>query len=275
MAPEHPGGPAHGVRDVVQLEVGEHPEALVLQGIEGGGTGLGVELEAHLGHAEPRLRPAAATASAASRSPTSSASARWSRGSSSRLHPLLFSALQRPVRSRDARDVVTRAPVASSSRTRYGARGSRKVAVPTPTALAPASSISTASTPDCTPPVPMTGTPGSARVTSCTARSATGLIARTREPAATPAEHRAPGLGVDRQTRARVFTRVSPSAPGVDRGAGDRREIGHVRRELREHAGVPSVARRAPRRPHASRSDRGRDARTSAIAVSGGSGSSR
>ena len=47
-----------GGRDVVQLQVGEHPEALVPQGIEGGGTGLGVELEAHLGHAEPRLRPA-------------------------------------------------------------------------------------------------------------------------------------------------------------------------------------------------------------------------
>ena len=56
-APERPGGPAHRGGDVVQLQVREHPEALVPQGIEGGGTGLGVELEAHLGHAEPRLDP--------------------------------------------------------------------------------------------------------------------------------------------------------------------------------------------------------------------------
>ncbi len=41
---------------------------------------------------------------------------------------------------------------------RIVARGSRNVAVPTPTAVAPASIISTASVPDITPPVPMIGT---------------------------------------------------------------------------------------------------------------------
>ena len=54
---EHARGAPDGVRDVVELEVGEHPESLVLQGLEGIGAGLGVELEAHLGHPEPRLHP--------------------------------------------------------------------------------------------------------------------------------------------------------------------------------------------------------------------------
>ena len=74
--PEHPGRPPDGVRDVVQLEVGEDPEPLVLQGIEGGRAGLGVELEAHLGDAEPGLHALARPRARSSRSPTSSARAR-------------------------------------------------------------------------------------------------------------------------------------------------------------------------------------------------------
>ena len=58
--------------------------------------------------------------------------------------------------------------------------------MPTATALAPASNISTASTPVCTPPVPITGTSGSARVTVCTTRNATGLIAGPDSPPPPP-----------------------------------------------------------------------------------------
>src|SRR4029078_6861455 len=99
---------------------------------------------------------------------------------------------------------------------RFTARGSWKLTVPTPTALAPASSISTASVPVVTPPVPMTRAPGRARVTSSTtpalpAHGRPGQAARDLchhpqlyrldrrpgVPAGDAAEQRAPKLGVD------------------------------------------------------------------------------
>ena len=110
------------------------------------------------------------------------------------------------------------------------------------TALAPASSISTASTPVCTPPVPITGTSGSARVTSCTARNATGLIAGPdRPPPPPPRTGRRVSASTSRPEQG-VHER-EPGGAGVDRRARDRGEIGHVRRQLREHG-----QRRAPRR---------------------------
>ena len=63
-----------------------------------------------------------------------------------------------------------------------GARGLRKVAVPTCTAVAPASRNSTASVPLLMPPQPITGT-STAEDTCHTMRSATGLIAGPDSPA--------------------------------------------------------------------------------------------
>ena len=70
----------------------------------------------------------------------------------------------------------------SSRRMRAGARGSAKVAVPTWTADAPASTSSAASAPLATPPTPTIGRSGWAACTSWTARTATGWIAGPDSP---------------------------------------------------------------------------------------------
>ena len=48
------GAAFDGGGNVVELQVGEYPETLVVQGIEGFGPGRGVELVPHLDDAEPR-----------------------------------------------------------------------------------------------------------------------------------------------------------------------------------------------------------------------------
>ncbi len=105
-----------------------------------------------------------------------------------------------------------RTTVAAPTAIRSGARGSAKVAVPTPTASAPASIISTASTPVVTPPVPMIGVSGSARDTSQTARNAIALIGGPLRP---PPPAPSFGRRVSGSTASpiTVFTSVRPVAP--------------------------------------------------------------
>ena len=100
--------------------------------------------------------------------------------------------------------------------------------MPTPTALAPASNISTASTPDCTPPVPITGTSGK-RTRDVVHRAQRDRLDRgTGEPAASTAEDRPAGLGVDEQAQNGVHEREAGRA-GFDGRPRDQREIRHVR----------------------------------------------
>jgi hypothetical protein len=115
---------------------------------------------------------------------------------------------------------TSRAARRARGRARVG-RGSSRCR---PRPRSPASSISTASTPVCTPPVPITGTPG-ARRDVCTARTRR-LDRRTGEAAPPP-----PSTG--RRVSASIQTHHgvhegSPSAP-ASTAAGDRREIGHIR----------------------------------------------
>ena len=92
------------------------------------------------------------------------------------------------------------------------ARGSTNVAVPTPTAHAPARSISAASSPLVTPPVPMIGTVGWAAATSHTARSASALIGGPLSPPP-PAPSRLVRVRASIRRPIAVLTSVKPSAP--------------------------------------------------------------
>ena len=180
------------------------------------GARRGVELEPHLDDPEPRRAARRASASASSGRATSSASARRSRTSVGDSSVIERCPPSRPAtRSAVARDAVAGAPVDELVEDAQRARGSRNVAVPTPTALAPASSISTASSPVVTPPVPMIGTPGNALATSCTARNATGLIAGPERPPPPRAEDGPAVVDVDDEAEHRVHERE----PG---GAGRR-----------------------------------------------------
>ena len=104
----------------------------------------------------------------------------------------------------------TSAPAGATPST--GARGSRKVAVPTWTASAPACRSSTASWPDCTPPTPTIAVSGNAARHSQTARTATGCTGAPESPPP-PAPRTGRPVSVSRASPSSVFTSVSPSAP--------------------------------------------------------------
>ena len=92
------------------------------------------------------------------------------------------------------------------------AAGSIRVAVPICTAHAPASSISTTSSPVRTPPTPRIGTSGRARATSCTARSEIGRIAGPdSHPVTAPSRGRRPAGSTPSAGTESVS--VSPCAP--------------------------------------------------------------
>ena len=166
VTPEDARGPADGGGDVVELQVGEDQESLVPQGLEGDGAGLGVELEAHLGDAEPRLhalRHRERGVEVADVEREREALARVVRGG------VGHASSNVPVRSRTVRhrDACT---TRRARRARGTARGIAEVGGADRDPLAPASSISTASTPVCTPPVPMMGTSGT-RARPCAPRA--------------------------------------------------------------------------------------------------------
>ena len=193
------------------------------------GPGLGVELEPDLRDAEPRCEPARRAAGAASRSPTS----RRARGGRARDVVVVMHSVTPapPVRSRDARDaVVARTTRASSSRIAQrrarveegrGAdadRASRRRAASRPRRR-----------PSATPPVPMIGTPGCARVHVVHRAQRDRLDRRARQAAAASAEHRAAGARRRRAAPRTVFTSVSPVAPASSAAPAIVGEVGDVR----------------------------------------------
>ena len=121
--------------------------------------------------------------------------------------------ISRRVRRCDAR---TSRRVRRAHGTGHADRGSSQFRHSPP--LAPASSISTASMPDCTPPVPITGTFGSARVTSCTARQRDRFDRGSGQAAASPTEDRPASLRVDQQAHHGVHE-GEPGCAGIDRSA--------------------------------------------------------
>src|SRR5690606_5856202 len=220
---DHPGGAAHGGGDVVELEVGEHLVAEVLERGEHVRADRAVELEPELGHPEPRLHltgQAQRHHGVVHVEADGEAGPHGGGGAGGEVDglghrvgsfpwaaPTLSAIVRRPVRADQA---------SSSASTRAGARGSAKVAVPTWTAEAPARSSSAASSPRATPPTPTIGRSGSAAWTSCTARTATGWVAGPgRPPPRSPEPGRkAPGSGSMAMPRT-VFTSVTASAPAA------------------------------------------------------------
>ena len=134
-----------------------------------------------------------------------------------------------------------------SRRIRTGARGSRKVAVPTWTASAPAMSSSTASSPVITPPTPMMAASGWAARTSNTARTATGWMAGPDSP---PPAGPDPRTGRRRSTSmamaSTVLIRVTASAPAPRAAPATSARSATVGLSL-AHRGSPGSAR--PPRP--------------------------
>ena len=212
-----------GVRDVVQLEVGEDPEALVVQGLEGLGAGLARRARSRPWRRRTTADTRCASASAASRSPTSSASTRWSRGSSGVGHAVLQCADE----VAHARDVVTRAPV--DELVEHAVRRARVVEVRGADADRARAREQHLDRVDagrahhrCRSPE----RPGSARVTSCTARSATGLIAGPDRPPPPP-----PSTG----------RRVSASITSAEQRVHERERRRRRRRPRRGRSSVRSV----------------------------------
>ena len=106
------------------------------------------------------------------------------------------------------------AHASSSWRTRAGARGSAKVAVPTWTALAPARISSAASPPVAMPPTPTIVRSGSAACTSWTARTAIGWMAGPeRPPPREPDPSRYDPVSGSMARPRTVLTSVTASAP--------------------------------------------------------------
>ena len=195
-----------------------------MQRADGVGAGGAVQLEADLGHAEPRLAGRGPGAAAATRSSTSRASAR--RLAERRLVPSVVrqscSRSDQLAQRRARRGAGTIVPARAAPG--RGAAGSAKVAVPTWTARAPASSSSTASSPRRDAATPTIGSVRDARRgTSCTARTATGWIAGPDSPPPPVAEPVAGGSRGRWPCPCTVLTRVTASAPPRRARAGDRR----------------------------------------------------
>src|SRR5207244_1340615 len=187
---------------VVQFEIDEDPQVERSQTADRLRSGGREQLEAHLGHAEPLPHFLGELFGL------------LGIGHVERERKLVacLSHFSPPVRSRTRATSCASHHARSSSRIRNVARGSANVAVPTPTACAPASIISAASSPLATPPVPITGTAGSARVTSWTARNAIGLIGGPLTPPP-PAPRRGARVSASITRPITVLTSVSPVAP--------------------------------------------------------------
>ena len=194
----------------------------------------GVQLEPDLRDAEPGCDLARELHRVGRESGRRATIARWSRAATSSFGCALGCSSQASDQFASRARRRSRAHHASISRTiRSGARGSANVAVPTPTAVAPASIISIASTPVVTPPVPMIGTPGNARDTSHTARNAIGLIGAPVSPPPPAPSRGVRACASIEQTHHRVDER-EPGRARVERGGRDRDDVGDVGRELRE-----------------------------------------
>ena len=210
LATEHARRPSDRRRDVVQLDVGEHVEVERAHARDRLGPGGGVQLEARPWRRRTTARPPW-PAVPPGRGRGRRARARAGSGRSFVGVASVISAVP-PIRSRTRATSLRAHHAPSSSTMRSVARGSRNVAVPTPTADAPASSISTASSPVLTPPVPMIGDPGM-RARDLPHRAQRDRFdRRTRDPAAARAEARRARRRVDTRPIT-VLTSVRPVAP--------------------------------------------------------------
>ncbi len=111
---------------------------------------------------------------------------------------------------------------ASSARTRAGARGSAKVAVPTWTASAPAASSSAAAAPVPTPPTPDDRDPGQGGPAFVDGPHRDRVDGRARQPSSAAAEAGPPGGRVEGQAHDGVDQGDGVRA-GFDRGGGQGR----------------------------------------------------
>src|SRR5207237_2146300 len=147
------GGLADRGRDVVELQVEEHPPVGAGQLLDGRRAGGGEQFEADFDNTEPGMQPVG----------------QGDGGGEVVDVERQGEAIPRPGHHwrPPTRSALRATPCSAHQRARpattpWAARGSKNVAVPTPTALAPARSISTASRPVRTPPVPIIGVPGRA-----------------------------------------------------------------------------------------------------------------
>ena len=121
--------------------------------------------------------------------------------------------------------------------------GSTKFAVPTCTADAPAMMNSSASRASAMPPMPMIGIFTACRH-SYTMRTAIGRIAGPLRPPTMFESLRPPRFDIDGHREKRVHQRDRIGA-GLFGGARERRDVGDVRRELRDHRQRASTLRTA------------------------------
>ena len=159
-----------------------------------------------------------------------------------------------PTRRRTSATSWSRHQRASPANTRAGARGSRKVAVPTSTASAPASIISTAST-----PARHASDPDDARVGKDTAtvvhgahRHGTDRRSRQTAPSRPRPETVGAPLDVDGHAQHGVDEHKG-LGPRLQRGAGDLDDVGHVRAQLHPQRQTARGRRRHGQRGGASR----------------------
>ena len=222
-APSTRAASSDGGGDVVQLEVEEHVVAEVEQRADGVGPDGAEELEADLGHAEPRPQ-LAGQAQRRRRGRRRRGRARAGRGPRSLARHSVMRSLRSGRRRRARRgaahhvcQLVEHPPAAPGDRRRWPCRPA--------TALRPGEQQLDGVDAACdTPPTPTIGRSGSAACTSYTARTATGWMAGPDSPPPPVAEPRRPARSRRRwPCPSTVLTSVTASAPAPRRGPGDRR----------------------------------------------------